>query len=126
MEKPPMEWIDKLFACMEEFYGSRWRSEFISTRPEAMMKTLWQSMLTGCSHEEIRSVLVFLKRAAQDPAVKPPNYLEFFRFAKGFARPHINYDRDFKRRDTEIARRAMAEINTKLGRRSTLVDNNQG
>ena len=114
MDKPNMEWIDRIFNCMELFYGERWAKQFDHLMTVPLAKTLWQSALTGCKYDEIRSTLVLLKRAAQGHNSVAPNYLEFFRYAKGSSKPHINYERIIERGDPEIARAAMQEINAKL------------
>lgn len=119
MDKPPMEWIDKLFTCMEEFYGERWTKSYGREPFKSMGKTMWQSGLTGCSHDQIRSVLVYLKRAAQDPRAIPPHQMEFHHFAKGYKTPHIDYSktedgRDYQTADPEVARAAIRKIKEQL------------
>ena len=114
MEKPPMEWIDNLFTCMGQFYGERWTKQFDRWMPEALIKTQWQSALQGLTYDEIKHTLVLLKRAAQANSATPPHFLEFYRYAKGAATPHIDYEANLRRGDPEIARRALDEINSKL------------
>ncbi len=114
MEKPPMEWIDKLFICMEQFYGTRWTKQFNKITPEDLFKTIWQTGLQGLTYEQIKRALVYLKRAAESNYSLPPHHLEFFRYAKGTEKPHIDYGANIGRGDPEIARRAMDEIRGKL------------
>jgi hypothetical protein len=121
--KPPMEWVDKLFNCMELFYGTRWLSQFREKTPIQFYKQMWQSALTGLTYDEIRNTLVLLKRTAQNPASSPPNQLDFFFFARGIKKPYVK-ERD---RTTvegscnpEITRRALDEINATLRFRKPL------
>lgn len=121
MDKPDMETIDKLFNCMREFYGERWTKQFDRWMPEALLKTVWQSALQGCTYDEIRGALVLLKQSAKNPASVPPHHLEFFRFAKGTSHPVIINQPKTPVCNPEIARRAIDEIKSKLsgGVRST-------
>jgi hypothetical protein len=121
MEKPEMEWIDKLFNCMSEFYGTRWTKQFDRWMPESLLKTVWQSALQGCNYDEIRGALVLLKQAAKSPASIPPHHLEFYRFAKGTSHPVIINEPKQTNCNPEIARLALDEIKSKLhgGVRST-------
>lgn len=121
MEKPEMIWIDKLFNCMTEFYGERWTSQFDKFMPEPLLKTIWQSALTGCNYDEIRSALVLLKRAAQDLTASPPHHLEFFCYAKGTRRPSFRVAaNDHARGDLRVARETLDEINAKIRYRPAL------
>lgn len=112
--KPEMEWIDKLFNCMKEFYGERWTKQFDKSQPEDLVKTIWQSALYGCNYEEIRAVLILLKRAAMNPSAKPPHHLEFWTYAKGYSKPFIMYNIDTKKSNPDVARSFLDEINRKL------------
>ncbi len=115
MEKPPMEWIDKLFNCMSEFYGERWTKNFTKPEYESLAKTMWQSALQGLTYEEIKNTLVLLKRAAQHHSAMPPLHMEFFLYAKNKKAIHINYEtNDGRRSSPETARRALDEIRGKL------------
>lgn len=113
----PMEWIDKLFKCMEEFYGARWTQQFSKGSDENLHKTLWQSALYGCTYDEIRGALVYLKRAAESPGALPPIHMEFWRYAKGKSKPWIDYGqskRSYSNASNEVATRTLEEINRKL------------
>ena len=114
MEKPDMEWIDKIFNCLKEFYGERWTKRFDRWTPEDLVKTIWQSALTGLTYDEIRGALVLLKQSAKTPGAQPPHHLEFFRFAKGTSHPVICSEHSLRRGNPDIARAAMEEINAKL------------
>lgn len=121
MDKPDMEWIDKLFNCMQEFYGERWTRQFNKTMPDSLYKTVWQSALQGCDYNEIRGALVLLKQAAKNPSSIPPHQLEFYRFAKNQCHPVIINKPKQENCDPAVARRAIDEIRSKLhnGARST-------
>ena len=114
VEKPEIEWIDKIFNCMKEFYGERWSKQFSKSNPEDVIKTMWQSALAGCTYEEIRSVLVLLKHSAKNPTAKPPHHLEFWKYTKGYSHPIILYSHDLKKSNPEVARTFLDEINRKL------------
>ena len=114
MEKPEMELIDKLFNCMTEFYGDRWTKQFDRFLPEALVKTVWQSALTGCTYDQIRRVLVLLKQSSKNPDALPPHHVEFFRYARGTSTPIIAIQPKLPSCDPAIARRALDEIKTKL------------
>jgi len=115
MEKPSMEWIDKLFLCMTDFYQERWTRQFDRWLPEPLFKAQWQSALQGLTHDEIRGVLLLLRQAAKSPAALPPSHLEFYNFAKGTAKPFIaNQKIPANRGNSAIARRCLDEINAKL------------
>jgi hypothetical protein len=113
MDKPPMEWIDKLFSCMAEFYGDRWTRNF-SEKSEFINKAMWQSALFGCTHDEIRNVLVYLKRQAKNPASIPPHALEFWKYTKSNLDTVVEYRPAPTGGSTEVARRALDEINAKI------------
>lgn len=82
MDAIPIEWVNKLFNCLELFYGERFKKQFCKSIPLDLYKTIWQSGLVGCSHEEIKSALVILKRMAESKYRECPNHLEFYRIAK--------------------------------------------
>jgi len=116
MEKPPLEWIDKLFNCMTEFFGTRWSKQFSRGLPEDLFKTVWQSALTGLTYDEIRSALVILKRRAQYDGIQPPNHVQFFKYAKNQAKTKVS---DIKRNhgkryNHEVSARAISQIRAEL------------
>src|SRR5690349_9707480 len=77
-----MESIDKLFLCMAEFYGERWTSQFKDEHALTFAKSMWQSALTGLSHNEIKETLIYYRwMASKFPHEKPPHQLEFYRAA---------------------------------------------
>lgn len=114
MEKPPMEWIDKLFICMAQFYGTRWTKLFSNAGYEEIQKDMWQSGLQGLNYEQIKDTLVFFKREAKNASSFPPHHLEFYREAKRSEKPIHNNRGTIARGDPAIARHAMDEIKRKL------------
>lgn len=114
MQRVEREWVDKLFACMDEFYGDRWRCQFIRGLPIEIVKTIWQSALTGLTYEEIRSALVLLKRHASIATSLPPHQLEFFRYAKKSQKPYVPKGAEKNRGNPDIAKQALNDINEKL------------
>lgn len=115
MEKPPMEWIDKLFDCLSLFYGERWNRIFMKGVPQEYYKEMWQSAMTGCSYDEIKCALVFLKRESSRSFSIPPHHLEFYRLTKN-PRPRAMVESKEVPRggDPEVAKRNLAEIREKL------------
>lgn len=110
----PMEWVDKLFICMEQFYGARWTKGLDKAYTIAFYKTTWKSALYGLTYDEIKNTLKYLKRAAQHPAALPPHPLEFWKYAKGVAVPHIDYSEPEGTCNPEVAQAALNEIHQKL------------
>lgn len=123
MEKPPMEWIDKIFNCMFQFYGEKWSKFFSHKDYDSLAKTTWQSALQGLTYEEIRRALVFHKRRTQYHGILPPSHLQFFWDAKNTESRNIH---EFKRKvenksDPTIARREISSIRSKLDRNNSLM-----
>lgn len=117
MERIPMEWIDKLFVCMAQFYGERWTKQFTMTHSEAFAKTMWQSALTGVGHDEIKKALLLLKRAAEEPGSVPPHQLEFYRYTSGDSIPLVTYyqPKSMQRGCEEVANTHLHNIKKRLG-----------
>ena len=113
MDEIPKEWIDKIFNCMNLWFGERWEKQ-IGKIPEDLIKNVWQSGLQGLTYEQIKRALVLLKRQSENSWAIPPHIMEFFRFAKGSASPHIDYDQAIRYGDPEVASKALAEIKGKL------------
>lgn len=114
VEKIPGEWVDKLFTCLQMFYGERFEKLY-PTKKHDLYKTIWRSALFGLSYEQIKNTLQILKRASQHPAAEPPTHLEFWRYASGKSDVHIDYtDVKKSRSNPEIAREAMAAIKKNL------------
>ncbi len=82
LDKPPMEWVDKLFDCMSLFYGQKWDKRFETVMTRDMIKTVWQSAITGLSYDEIKRSLVLLRQDAQVLSSVPPSHVEFYCYAK--------------------------------------------
>jgi hypothetical protein len=116
MEKPPMDWIDKLFDCMHQFYGKRWDKQFDRFMPIALLKTIWQSSLQGCTYDEIRHTLLLQKRASINPWGIPPNHLEFYRLAKRETCDNILSNNKPNPNNPIVAKAALDEIRANLKR----------
>jgi hypothetical protein len=119
MEKPPMEWIDRLFNCMMEFYGERWSKSFTKKEYESLAKIIWQSALQGLTYEEIRDTLVLFKRRAREAKSLPPTHIQFFCTAKGSNKRNTEGTKKpepaaERKSDPDVARRAISEIRAKL------------
>ncbi len=116
MQKIPMEWIDKLFDCMAQFYGERWARNFTAPNAEKFAKAMWQSALHGSTYDQIKAGLVLVKRGAQEPGSLPPHPLEFFRYSKGESEPAITYYKpsNQQRGSVEVATEHLSDIRHKL------------
>ncbi len=121
MDAIPEQWIDKLFNCMDLFYGNRWKQQFEKLHTETFYKTLWKNGLTGLSYNEIKSALILYKRAANDSISFPPNVMEFYRVAKGQSIPFINYKPSIEKPiDLKIQQEHMAKIRKQLSMKARL------
>lgn len=109
----PMDWIDKLFLCMEQFYGERWSNQFWMLKQD-FAKKMWKSGLEGLNYDEIKATLQILRRHAQDPNNKPPHQMEFFKYAKGQAHPRIDYYEAKPKSSAEVAEKTLKEIREKF------------
>lgn len=83
MEPIPDEWIDRLFGCMQEFYGQRWKRTFKDANHEAMHKIIWKNGLHGLSYEAIRKTLYHYRAQSCNKNSLPPIVTDFFRIALG-------------------------------------------
>jgi hypothetical protein len=115
IEPIPIEWIDKVFNCMNEFYGERWSNRYPKESLIDLAKVQWHSALFGLDYDQIKKGLLLCRRHSKDPRVQPPHQLEFFRYAKQDALPDIDYHPDAgKRGDPEIAKDHLTQIRSKL------------
>lgn len=115
MQPIPMDWIDKLFNCMKQFYGDRWTKPIEKPHMESFYKTIWQGGLSGLNYEQIKWQLVRCKRHAEDPSAIPLQVVDFYRFAKEKIEPIGGLHTDVnKMRNNEIAKQHMADIKQKL------------
>lgn len=114
MEPISMEWIDKIFKCLDEFYGDRWRVNFKKPSDESFHKTIWKNGLMGLSYAQIKNTLVLCKRHSMSQYAKPPHVMEFFKYAIGDTQPPIIYDKNPNERgNPEVARKFINEIKEK-------------
>lgn len=109
-----MEWVDKIFNCLHQFYGSKWLDHFDKFYPENLAKTAWQAALQGLTYDEIRYALVLLKQNSQLKESTIPNYLEFYRYAKRLSYPKLHDKVEPIRGNPELAKRSLDEIRSKL------------
>lgn len=128
MEAVPIEWIDKLFSCMSEFYGERWERLFNKPHLESMYKTIWKNGLYGLNYEQIKHALVLCKKVSVNPSSLPPHVTEFYQWARRVELPPMTYinKKDDYKCDPAIQSQAMSEIRQKLGmkRINTAILNN--
>ena len=111
----PMEWIDKLFTCMAQFYGERWTKPLEKAHMMDFHKTIWQSGLSGLNYEQIKAQLIRYKRHAQDTNAIPPVVMDFYHCAKEHIDPRNNANPDVRKvGHSEISRHHMDEIRNKL------------
>lgn len=116
--KLPMEWIDRIFMRLEYIYGKKWTEQFCDKDRERIYKVMWQSGLMNCTATEIkRAIDVCMKELEmlKDKA-NPPHMIEFWNYAKGHRIPHLTTEKKMTA-NPQVARKAMDEINRKLGRR---------
>lgn len=117
----PDEWVDKLFNCMELFYGERWTRAFKGKHVEKFYKAIWKSGLYGLSHDQIKRGLGYCKKMAETSHTMPPHVLEFHRYAKGISTPSIEYKRKNEPVGShEIAKQYLDEIKGKLASKAYL------
>lgn len=115
MEKIPMEWIEKLFNCMELFYGDRWTSQFKDEHAIEFAKVEWQSALYSLPYEIIKSTLIYCKSHAKDSYYKPPTRLEFYKWASKKNTPYcIDKIHEKTKSSNDVAIAALKEIREKL------------
>ena len=114
MEPIPMEWVEKLFSCMEMFYGERWTDSFDKAYSEDIAKAIWKSGLCGLTYEQIKFQLQRLKVQSKDPFARPPLVTEFYRYAKtGLDQPEVILINE-KKGDPEIAKDHLGRIKKTL------------
>lgn len=86
MEKPPMDWIDKIFDILQSFFGDSWTSQYKDDHVKNLLKGQWQSALTGLSREQIKTGLNFSKSMAFGGQNRP-TVSNFSSIAKASQRP---------------------------------------
>lgn len=113
MQPIPMDWIEKLFNCMAQFYGERWVKPIEKPHMQDFYKTIWQSGLSGLTYEQIKAQLVKCKKHAEDSCVSPLTVMEFYQHAKSNTDLIVNTAPNTMR-DSLTARQHMAAIKEKL------------
>src|ERR1700676_3233817 len=111
MQPIPMDWIDKLFNCMTQFYGERWTKPIEKAHMESFYKTIWQNGLSGLTYEQIKAQLVKCKKHAEDNSAMPLTVMEFYQYAKNLTELRVNTN---AMKDSMVAQHHMAEIKQKL------------
>jgi hypothetical protein len=114
MNPIPDEWIDKLFTCMQEFYGNRWESVFIRKNDQKFYKTMWKNGLAGLEYDQIKDALRLYKQYAKDEHAKAPRVTDFYQTAKGNVQPVCKLYNNDHIYNAEIRANAMREIKKKL------------
>lgn len=84
IEAIPMEWVDKVFALLDEYFGQSW--SYLIKDKEHQMKLQWQHGLMGLNREEIKSGLFVARNMARNKQL-PPNVIEFYHYSKGLRQP---------------------------------------
>lgn len=110
------EWVDKIFAYMEEFYKEKWTDYYKST-PEKLhfLKIQWKNGLRGLSKEEIKKGLGIAKRFALAGG-KPLSHMEFWHYSKGIRIPYYPVNKTPSSASKEHAKRYLTEIRKTIPR----------
>jgi hypothetical protein len=114
MNPIPDDWIDKLFVCMQEFYGQRWEALFHRKNDQNFYKTMWKNGLAGLEYDQIKDALKLYKQYAKDEHSKAPYVTDFYQTAKGFVKPVYKSHNNDHIYSSEIRENAMREIREKL------------
>jgi hypothetical protein len=109
----PMDWIDKLFVCMAQFYGERWTKPIAQPHMQDFYKTIWQSGLSGLTYEQIKAQLIKCKKHAEDINSRPISVMEFYQHAKNMTNPVVSPHANTVK-DSLTAQQHMAAIKEKL------------
>lgn len=78
------EWIQRIFKRFDEIFGEKFLNQFTSENDFDLEVLKWQAALMGCTAEEIGKVLNLCKNGY---ILSPPNFIEFYHYAKGFKQP---------------------------------------
>lgn len=116
MQEIPMDWIDKIFNCMTQFYGDRWTSQFNSGRPIDIQKKIWQSGLMGLDYDSIRNALILCRDASKFVQNLPPHVMEFYTYAKNMSKPYTKENAESTKSDPKVVKEYMTKIMKTLGR----------
>lgn len=112
MEKIPMEWVDRIFELMMEFFQDRWENQFKNYDNQInAYKAQWRNGLIGLSKDEIKVGLKISKRMAiQDQ--KPPHVLDFYYYSKGTKQPPPPFNKDLLAINSKLAKNALEQLKT--------------
>ena len=113
MEKTPMEWVDRIFVLMEQFFGDKWTDPLKDDYYRQMYKMNWQTGLTGLTKEEIKKALKVCKYISVSSQL-PPNVVEFYHYSKGIRLPVKTKLEDKTQSNPVVARSAIEQIRKNL------------
>lgn len=114
METIPIEWIEKIFAIMEDWFNTKWTDMFDHPGRKVVAMTIWQNGLAGLTHDEIRQGLKLVKGLANNNQW-PPTVIEFYHYCKGIRKPHIPSNTNPFPMNKELAKSSIATIKQTLG-----------
>ncbi len=106
MDKVEMEWVEKIFDYMNNFFKEAWDKNFKTARDLDIAKQIWQTGLTGLNKEEIKKGLAIARGMATNK-LPPPNVIEFYHFCKGIRLPSKPKKEENFPRDSVLAKRSL-------------------
>ncbi len=115
METIPIEWIEKIFTIMEDWFNTKWTDMFAPPGRKSVAMTIWQNGLIGLTQEEIRKGLKLVKLMANNDQW-PPTVIEFYHYCKGIRKPHMPVKNDPFPLNKDLARSSIANMKKTLGR----------
>lgn len=80
MDVMPEESIDKIFDCLESWYGERFKRLIKTSYDKSLLKTMWFNGLNGLTEQQLRAGLLTCKRLAKQPDSKPPGLVLFYHY----------------------------------------------
>lgn len=86
MSEIPEEWIDKIFAYMEEFFQEKWTMQFEHPHQLNFKKSQWKNGLVGLDKEEVKKGLKVCRYMGKNNHY-PPNVIEFYYYSKDIKKP---------------------------------------
>jgi hypothetical protein len=78
MNNLPTDWIDKIFNCMEKFYGEKWSNLFVKKFSLEFEKKIWFNGLNRLSYEQIKHGFVICKKKSLIKDSTPPSVIKFY------------------------------------------------
>ncbi|HEX4373880.1 MAG TPA: hypothetical protein VHZ50_11310 [Puia sp.] len=108
-----MEWIDKIFDLMQDFFEEEWSKSFKYKEDMSISKTVWQNGLLGLTKDEIKQALLISRNLARNKQ-SPPNVIEFYHYGKGLRLPPKPPKRDAFIPNPQIAKSSIDTMKMKL------------